>query len=238
MNYIVVILGMIVILCIVLVYISCYTSLLNFTNNETVINKQEVNSLKPIETFHSKKLKSNQSKSNTNSGHSGHSLSEKNLLMKLRQGTKTCDVELRLFDYAVPLTCKNFRFIAKKGIQGKTYNNNIFHRVIPDFMLQGGDILNRDGTGSISVYGENFEDENFKLKHDKGGLLSMANSGPNTNGSQFFITTVPTPHLDNKHVVFGEVVKGYEHIKEFEHTPSDDNDKPYTDIKIVSITEI
>ena len=105
-------------------------------------------------------------------------------------------------------------------------------------MIQGGDIVNGDGTGSVSIYGNKFEDENFKIKHSKPFLLSMANSGPNTNGSQFFITTVPTPHLDNKHVVFGEVINGMNIIKEIENSSTDSSDKPYEDIKIISINEI
>jgi peptidyl-prolyl isomerase D len=114
----------------------------------------------------------------------------------------------------------------------------MFHRIIKDFMIQGGDIMNGNGTGSVSIYGNSFEDENFKMKHSKPYLLSMANSGPNTNGSQFFITTVPTPHLDNKHVVFGEVVKGMNFIKRIELSSTDINDKPHEDIKIISINEI
>lgn len=163
---------------------------------------------------------------------------EKNLIMKIKKGGSVHNVELKLYDDITPLTCKNFRFIAKKGINGKTYNNCIFHRVIRDFMIQGGDIVNGDGTGSVSIYGNKFEDENFKIKHSKPFLLSMANSGPNTNGSQFFITTVPTPHLDNKHVVFGEVINGMNIIKEIENSSTDSSDKPYEDIKIISINEI
>lgn len=163
---------------------------------------------------------------------------ENNLLMKISKGRNVYNVELKLYDDITPLTCKNFRFIAKKGINGKSYNNCIFHRVIRDFMIQGGDIVNGDGTGSVSIYGNQFEDENFKIKHSKPYLLSMANSGPNTNGSQFFITTVPTPHLDNKHVVFGEVINGMNIIKEIEGSSTDSSDKPYEDIKIISINEI
>jgi cyclophilin family peptidyl-prolyl cis-trans isomerase len=148
------------------------------------------------------------------------------------------DIEIQLYDDIVPLTCKNFRHIALKGIKNKTYNGSIFHRVIPDFMIQGGDILNNDGTGGISIYGDTFEDENFKLKHDKPGLLSMANSGPNTNGSQFFITTATASHLDNKHVVFGEVVRGYHNITKIENLPTDTSDKPYQEIQILSIKEV
>ena len=148
------------------------------------------------------------------------------------------DIKIRLYDDIVPLTCKNFRHIALKGINNRTYNGNIFHRIIPGFMIQGGDIVNHDGTGSISIYGDRFEDENFIKKHNKPGLLSMANSGPNTNGSQFFITTYPANHLDNKHVVFGEVIEGYENVTKIENLPTDSSDRPYQEVQILSIKEI
>ena len=93
-------------------------------------------------------------------------------------------------------------------------------------MLQGGDFTNHDGTGGYSIYGDKFEDENFSIKHTEAGLLSMANAGPNTNGSQFFIITVPTPHLDNKHVVFGKVVKNLDYIHTIENLEVNENDKP------------
>ena len=131
----------------------------------------------------------------------------------------------KLFDEVVPITCKNFRELCKT----KKYKNTIFHRIIKDFMIQGGDFTSGNGTGGYSIYGDKFDDENFILKHSKSGLLSMANSGPNTNGSQFFITTVPTPHLDEKHVVFGEVLSGMDSLKELEIVNVDSNDKPIKD---------
>ena len=132
-------------------------------------------------------------------------------------------IEFELYDTVTPKTAANFRALCtgEKGVSPHTnkplhYKNTHLHRIIPQFMLQGGDTTRGNGTGGESIYGERFADENFKLRHDRPGLLSMANAGPNTNGSQFFITTVVTSWLDGKHTVFGRVVKGMEVVKEVE----------------------
>ncbi|EDV28333.1 uncharacterized protein TRIADDRAFT_21784 [Trichoplax adhaerens] len=150
-----------------------------------------------------------------------------------------------LFADDCPITCENFRALCtgEKGA-GKTtykplhYKDTPFHRIIKGFMIQGGDFTSGDGTGGESIYGGTFNDENLTLKHEDSFLLSMANRGKNTNGSQFFVTTNPAPHLDGIHVVFGRVIRGQDIVTQIENQRVDSNHRSHADVRIVNCGEL
>jgi peptidylprolyl isomerase len=158
----------------------------------------------------------------------GREMEETIVIIETNQGS----IDIKLYPQIAPKTCENFVGLVKKGY----YDGIIFHRIIPEFMLQCGDPTGT-GRGGKSIWGKAFADEcTPDLRFDKVGLLAMANSGPNTNGSQFFITTAKTPWLNMKHTIFGEVTKGYDVVEKIEAVPTDGSDKPIDEQKIVTAT--
>ena len=156
--------------------------------------------------------------------------------------TEVGRVKFELFADITPKTAENFRQFCtgefKKDGVPIGYKNSIFHRVIKDFMIQGGDFVNGDGTGLMSIYGTKFPDECFDFSHDSPGLLSMANSGKDTNGCQFFITCAPCEFLDGKHVVFGRIVDGLLVMRKIENVPTGPNNKPKIQVTISQCGEM
>lgn len=152
-------------------------------------------------------------------------MNEKVVVLQTNQGA----IEIKLMPEVAPKACENFVKLVEKGY----YNSLIFHRVIKGFMIQGGDPTGT-GSGGKSIWDKPFEDEvNPNVQFDSAGILAMANSGPNTNGSQFFITTAPTPWLNTRHTIFGKVISGYDIVEKIENTATDAYDKPITEQKIV-----
>jgi peptidylprolyl isomerase len=158
----------------------------------------------------------------------GYAVDNKIVVLETNQG----NIEIKLMPQIAPKACENFIKLCEKGY----YNGTIFHRVIKGFMIQGGDPTGT-GMGGKSIWGKSFEDEvSEEAEFNTPGILAMANAGPNTNGSQFFITCAKTPWLNMKHTIFGEVIDGYDVVQKIENSSTDANDKPQAEQKIISVT--
>ena len=187
-----------------------------------------------------KKLTNNKSSiiDNNNIKNEIEIISKSNVFFEITVGNKLMGkVVIELFDEDVPLTCNNFRHLCSNGIKNKktpAYKNTKINCVIKNFMIQGGDVINNNGTSGYSIYGKYFDDENFNLKHNQEGLISMANCGKDKNNSQFFILTKRNgcEQLDNKYVVFGIIISGYDIIKNIENVKVDNNNKPVNECYI------
>jgi peptidylprolyl isomerase len=159
------------------------------------------------------------------SAYAEENMKNKTVVLETNQGV----IEIKLFPEVAPKACESFAGLIEKGY----YNGIVFHRVIKNFMIQGGDPTGT-GRGGESIWGKPFEDEvSSALQFDKMGLLAMANAGPNTNGSQFFITTAKTPWLNMRHTIFGEVISGYDVVQKIENTATDSQDRPLAEQKII-----
>ena len=203
----------------------------NTGNTNNIINDKNIDTSDTNNEQYENLLEEDESKKNKNS------LEEGNPYFIISIGNNVLGkIKFELFDNEAPKTCKNFRHLCTKSLLNNKYpdyQGTIFHRVIKNFMLQGGDITNFDGTGGLSMYGVKFDDENLDLEHNQPGLLCMANSGKDTNNSQFYITLKETPWLDKKHVVFGIILEGFDIIKKIELLEVNGEDKPLEEIRIV-----
>jgi peptidyl-prolyl isomerase D len=219
---------LIFILILLIVYL-IYLYIIRYYNQNNNINNKYLNSIKYKKT--DEEFNSTESQFNNIFENYIQSKQRQHVFMDIAIGDQFLGrINIELFDDIVPFTCKNFIYMIQNH-----YKNSIFHRIINNFMIQGGDYINGNGTGSNSIYGQNFPDENFNLLHDEKYLLSMANAGPNTNGCQFFITLDTLPNLDNKHVVFGKIIddKSKQIIDQLKSIDTNANDKPNIDCKIV-----
>lgn len=207
---------LIIIILIILIFYLIYLLYSKF-KNDTINNVSVTQKLEELDNFNNQ---GNQTKDN--------------IFLTLKQNDNIFKIELELYDDYLPITCKNFRHIAFNGIKKKTYKNTKFYKVFNDF-IEGGDILNNDGTGEISLYGKYFIDESFKYKHSEPGVLSMVNNKTNSNNSKFIITTKCCPELDGKQVVFGRVVSGLYHLFNLAKSAVNEKYEPLNDIEIIDI---